>query len=61
MGHFPEAWKRANIVPILKSQTDKASPSGYRPISLLPIISKLLEKHVYSIVSDHLADSQPLF
>ena len=60
MGHFPEAWKRANIVPILKSQTDKASPSGYRPISLLPIISKLLEKHVYSIVSDHLADSQPL-
>lgn len=59
-GHFPETWKRANIVPIFKSQSDKASPSGYRPISLLPIISKLLEKHVYSIISDHLADNHPI-
>ena len=59
-GHFPEIWKRANIVPVLKSQSDKASPSGYRPISLLSITSKMLEKHVYSIVSDHLAENQPL-
>ena len=59
-GHFPDSWKNANIVPIPKSVIDKASPSGYRPISLLSIISKLLEKHIHSVISDHLAETQPL-
>jgi hypothetical protein len=33
-----------SVVPIPKSSNNKHSPSGYRPISLLPIVSKLLEK-----------------
>ena len=59
-GRFPSLWKNANVVPIPKPTTDKSSPSGYRPVSLLPIISKLLERHIYSVLSDHLAESQPL-
>ena len=47
-------------MPIPKPTTDKFSPSGYRPVSLLPIISKLLERHIYSVLSDHLAENQPL-
>ncbi|KAK2577940.1 hypothetical protein KPH14_012919, partial [Odynerus spinipes] len=42
--HFPTAWKTGNIVPILKSGKDKTQPSSYRPISLLPTMSKVTEK-----------------
>ena len=46
-GKFPTIWKIASIVPIPKSG-HKNDPSNYRPISLLSIVSKLLEKIVYS-------------
>ena len=48
-----------SIVPIPKS-TNKSNPSDYRPISLLSIVSKLLEKYVYSRVWDHLIEHAPL-
>ena len=44
-GHFPDSLKIAKIFPIHKGgPTD--DPSNYRPISLLPVLSKLIEKHV---------------
>lgn len=46
-GIFPDLWKTAAVVPIHK-KGDKKDPSNYRPISLLPIFSKLLEKIVNS-------------
>ena len=58
-GHFPKLWKEARVVPIPKSTT-KHSPSGYRPISLLSILSKLLEKHFHSLITDHLNQHHPL-
>lgn len=42
-GEFPQNWKTACVSPIYKSG-DKYSPDNYRPISLLGIFSKLLEK-----------------
>ena len=39
-GTFPTQWKRAKIIPIHKSG-DKDTPSNYRPISILPCVSKL--------------------
>ena len=41
---IPHTWKLANIVPILKPNkyTDKSTP--YRPISLISVIAKTLEK-----------------
>ncbi|XP_052755871.1 uncharacterized protein LOC128201816 [Galleria mellonella] len=44
-GQFPECWKSAAIIPIYKDglQTD---PSNYRPISLLSVFSKILERVV---------------
>ena len=40
---FPSSWKAAKITPIFKSGS-RSVPKNYRPISVLPIVSKLLEK-----------------
>ena len=52
-GKLPLQWKQAKIVPIPKT-TDATSPSCYRPISLIPIISKVLERHISNLIMDHL-------
>ena len=54
-GLFPISWKSSNIVAIPKSSEMK-NPSNYRPISLLSIISKMLERHVSSLISEHLLE-----
>ena len=59
LGTFPTMWKMTRVVPIPKS-SDRHSPSGYRPISLLPIVGKLLEKHIHCVISDHLNEYSPL-
>ena len=43
VGHVPRCWKKAVIVNIPKPGKDHTDPSGYRPISLLNCIGKLLE------------------
>ena len=45
-GIFPDLWKLANVNPIHK-KADKQLIQNYRPISLLPICSKLFEKIVF--------------
>ena len=44
---FPAVLKFADIVPIPKSPK-ASSPSDFRPISILPVLSKVLEKIVVS-------------
>ena len=46
MGLVPNMAKLAKIIPIYKAK-DKKNISNYRPISLLPVISKILEKVVH--------------
>lgn len=42
---FPESWKEANVVLLLKDiNKDKNEVKSYRPVSLLPTLSKALEK-----------------
>ena len=50
---FPDDWKRALVVPIPKTG-DLTSVQNYRPISLLPLPGKLLEKLVHFQLSHHL-------
>lgn len=44
-GVFPSQWKTASVIPIHKRDS-KSNPSMYRPISLLCIISKVMEAAV---------------
>ncbi|MEW8545919.1 MAG: endonuclease/exonuclease/phosphatase family protein, partial [Candidatus Thiodiazotropha sp.] len=46
-GQFPAQLKLAKVFPIYKGGT-KLDPSNYRPISILPTISKIFEKHINS-------------
>nr|GBN24302.1 putative RNA-directed DNA polymerase from transposon X-element [Araneus ventricosus]GBN24314.1 putative RNA-directed DNA polymerase from transposon X-element [Araneus ventricosus] len=41
--HFPNAWKTAIIVPIIKPGKNAQDPVSYRPISLLSSLSKVTE------------------
>ena len=45
-GKFPSEWKKANVVPVHK-KGDKQILKNYRPISLLPITGKILERLLY--------------
>ena len=42
-GHFPQGMKEAKVIPLYKKD-DPTSFGNYRPVSLLPQISKILEK-----------------
>ena len=44
-GIFPECLKQAKLIPVHKSGPYN-DPANYRPISILPILSKIIEKHV---------------
>ena len=44
-GEVPQKWKIAKVRPLFKSG-DKKDINNYRPISLLPVFSKILEKAV---------------
>ncbi|GJQ66195.1 hypothetical protein Trydic_g4254 [Trypoxylus dichotomus] len=42
--YYPKTWKHATIIIIHKSGKPKNKTDGYRPISLLPGLSKILER-----------------
>ena len=56
---FPSELKKAKVVP-LPEPTDKTNPTNYRPVSLLSVLSKLLEKHVHIYLNDYLEKRQLL-
>lgn len=50
-GTVPDQWKQTNVVPIHK-KGDKNLVSNYRPISLLNIVSKIMERCVFNYLCD---------
>ena len=50
-GIFPETWKSAKVIPLFKGG-DKSEVSNYRPISLLPLPSKIIEKVIHSRLTE---------
>ncbi|XP_045448733.1 uncharacterized protein LOC123657199 [Melitaea cinxia] len=48
-GVFPTIWKSARITPVFKCG-DRSNVENYRPISILPALSKLFEKLVHNAI-----------
>ncbi|CAG9783481.1 unnamed protein product [Diatraea saccharalis] len=55
-GHFPGIWKVSEIIMIHKEGKPINEVSSYRPISLLPVISKLFEKILLVRMLDALSE-----
>ena len=53
-GKYPNAFKEANVRPIFKNKGSPSDYTGYRPISILSALSKVLEKIVYKNIYTHL-------
>jgi hypothetical protein len=56
--HFPIQWKLSIIVMVLKPNKPPHNPTSYRPISLLPVISKLFERLLLPRIISCLQNSQ---
>ena len=53
---FVDDWKDARIIPIYK-EGDTRNLGDYRPISILPIVSKVFEKGIFKQFYKHLNDN----
>ena len=59
-GIFPDRMKVAKVTPIFK-KGEKSSISNYRPISVLPCFSKILERIMYNRLYGYFTASSILF
>lgn len=57
---FPSRWKTAKVTPIFKSG-DPADVTNYRPISVLPILSKIAERHVHNALYSFLSENNLIY
>jgi hypothetical protein len=52
-GVFPQRWKTAKVTPLFKGG-ESGDVSNYRPISILPTLSKVIERHVHDSLYSYL-------
>ena len=57
---FPSECKIAKLIPIFKKGA-KTEAQNYRPISLLPLISKVIEKSIFDQVLEYLSKNNLLY
>ena len=50
---FPSKWKEGKVTPLFKTGT-KGNVNNYRPISILLVLSKILEQHVHDSLMEFL-------
>ena len=50
---YPDLLKHAKVTPILKKGA-RSNPENYRPISILPTLSKVIEKHIAKVIFSYL-------
>ncbi|KAG6458312.1 hypothetical protein O3G_MSEX010807 [Manduca sexta] len=60
LGTFPESLKIAKVTPIYKSGS-KLDPGNYRPISVLPVLSKVFERVLYNRLETFLKSIKLLY
>ena len=66
-GVFPRCFKAGNVVLLYKGKGDILEPSSYRPVCLLPVASKVLERCSFLQIVSYMASgvaivrSQPFY
>ena len=58
-GVFPTMYKQAKVIPLLK-KGDPLEPKNYRPVALLCIVSKVIERAIFLQIVEHM-NTQGLF
>ena len=58
VGHFPHLWKLAHVTPIYKRSGPKTDKSSFRPISILPTLSKLCESIIHERILKHCMENK---
>ena len=56
---FPNEWKKANVIQFIKKVTKKII-NDYRPVSLLPICSKIFAKIIFNSLFEYLENNKLL-
>ena len=51
---FSDCWKVTNVTPIFKNVRERSTAKNYRSVSLLSVVSKVLEKPINNRIVDHL-------
>ena len=57
---FPTSWKIADVIPIHKGRPYD-DPNNYRPVSTLPVLSKIIERHVAKSLLAHLLEKNLIY
>ena len=60
LSHFPKDCKVAKLKPLYKKGT-KTDPKNFRPISLLPIVSKIIGKVIHDQTMNYLTENNILY
>ena len=58
-GIYVDDWKRARVILIYEAK-DKRKCENYRPISILPVVSKVFEREVFNKVYRYLCENSLL-
>ena len=56
---FPDCWKVSSVIPVFKNVGEKSTAKNCFPVSLLSVVSKVLEKFVNNRVVDYLDKCGP--
>ena len=56
---FPAFWKRSKIIPLHKKE-DILNPKNYRPVAIIPIFSKILERVIFNQVIRYISENNLL-
>ena len=57
---FPQRWKTAKVFPLFKGG-DSEDLNNYRPISDLPVLSKVIKRHVHVSLSSYLCENNLIY
>lgn len=60
-GHFPTSWKLGRVIMLPKPGKNILKPESYRPITLLPTISKVFEKLLLRHMIPHIMPREEQF